>query len=48
MMEDDFRVAVRRTADATPLWVTLAIAAGAALVAMAVIARRKKRKAKKA
>ena len=45
---NNFRVAVRRTADATPLWVTLAIAAGAVLVAMAVIARRKKRKAKKA
>ena len=45
---NDFRVAVRKAADATPVWVTLAIAAGAVLVAMAVIARRKKRKAKKA
>ena len=46
---NNFRVAVRKVADATPLWVTLGIATAAALVVLVIIIRRRKRrKARKA
>ena len=46
---NDFRVAVRKTADATPLWVTLGIAAAAVIVVLLIVVRRRKRrKARKA
>ena len=41
---NDFRVAVRKAADATPVWVTLGIAAAAALVVLVIIVRRRKRR----